>query len=140
MIKDLSSKEKIDYYFKKQNMYIENSKSYIQIGVGALVLPVLFLKAITGQDHNPAQINWLIETSWLCFLISIGAGLLYQYLSVKHIAYLSGEKEWYWIPHWTVQRPGIVYGLMVISFYIGAIIFVAYAGMMMGNISDFTEA
>ena len=131
-------KEKLDFYFKVTNMYIDNAKSYIQISLGALVLPVFFLKEITGQDHNPAQINWLLITSWLCFLFAIGAGLLYQYMAVKFMHYIAGENVWYRVPKWMVQSPGYIYGPMVVSFYLGALAFVVYAGLLMNRISDFT--
>jgi hypothetical protein len=67
--------------------------------------------------------------SWILFLLSIGAGLLYQVLAAK---FLEGEMEG-WPKYSGVlhrlretldTQPGLVYDFMIVCFYLGACDFV----------------
>ena len=75
-----------DYYIKKMTMYSETIKTYIQIAMATLVVPITFYKQLLGlKDDDPVILdNWLI-CSWIVLLLSIGLGLFYQYFAIKRI-------------------------------------------------------
>jgi hypothetical protein len=61
---------------------------------------------------------------WVCFLVAIIAGAFYQYLAVK---LLEETVDWQAYEVWKWLEPGLVYGVMLASFYGGTIIFTIYA-------------
>jgi hypothetical protein len=66
---------------------------------------------------------------WACFLFTIIAGAFYQYLAVKDLeiqdAQISGLKNFIPIRGW--MAPGLICGVMLATFYGGAITFTIYA-------------
>jgi hypothetical protein len=117
-------KEFSEYYFRKMEMYSANAKNYIQISVGALFLPIIFSRQLLGiPDGTPMEVGLLLMFSWISFLVAIGAGLAYQYFSVKRIeTRLEGIKARFFDEH-----PGLIYGTMLITFYLGSVLFVISA-------------
>jgi hypothetical protein len=113
--RDVNGKHMQDYYFKKFGMYIDNAKIYIQISVGALILPITFIRQLTGNDHSPIQLDFFMKWSWASFLVSIASGLLYQWLAVRKVEFLIENTK----SNWFIQRPGYVCGVMLISFFGG---------------------
>jgi hypothetical protein len=61
---------------------------------------------------------------WACFLLAVLAGAFYQYLATK---YLEREVDWEYYAGWKWLQAGTVYGVMLIAFYGGAIIFTVYS-------------
>ena len=112
-----------DYHIKKFEMYIDNVKSYIQISVGALILPITFIRELTGNDDSPIHVDVFIKLSWASFLLAIAFGLLYQWLAVRKLQFLVED-----VPaNWLMQRPGYAYGVMQFAFFAGSIFFVLSA-------------
>jgi hypothetical protein len=105
-------------------MYSDNAKTYIQLSGAALGLTLTFSDKIL---HLPSTANiatgWMIAV-WLCFLLTIIAGAFYQYLAVK---YLEKFLDWEYDKTWDWLDPGNVYGLMLLTFYGGTIVFTIYA-------------
>jgi hypothetical protein len=62
------------------NLYIEGGKSFVQLSSGGLALPVVLKSDIFGLFGKTEQLSsihlTIICLSWLCFLASIGAGVL----------------------------------------------------------------
>jgi hypothetical protein len=62
--------------------------------------------------------------SWVAFLIAVGSGAFYQYLAVKYLESISdnpGEEGI--LPKSLIRHPGTIYGIMMLAFYAGAILF-----------------
>ena len=105
-------------------MYSNNAKTYIQLSGAALALTLTFADKILRlpATENVAT-GWMIVV-WMCFLLTIIAGAFYQFLATKLLdAYLDWghDQTWDWL------QPGYVYGVMLSSFYAGAVIFTVYA-------------
>ncbi len=103
-------------------LYVDSAKTYVQLCTGVLALSVTFVKEIFGGHLPIGNPQGLLLGSWIAFLIAIGGGALYQYAAIKHLDGKSDEPGaiglW---PKWLVDEPGIVYGIMVVAFYVGAI-------------------
>jgi hypothetical protein len=126
-------------------IFCETAKSYIQISSAALALPLLFSQAIFGesvakQGFQAGRAIWILFAAWLSFLLSIGFGLLYQWLITRklwdtlHRHHLTEENanEWgFRITPWVWQLERVnrsaFYGAMIAFFYLGAILFVLFA-------------
>src|SRR5262249_39582827 len=114
--------------------YIEGSKTFVQLSSAGLVLPLILrgdvAKLIGDIGKFTLSETIFISISWFLFLIAIGSGALYQYAVVKFMEYLLNPGVYVrWPLTYLVKKsgPGLVYGAMVVSFYIGAICVVAYA-------------
>ena len=125
--------------------YCDTAKSYVQLSTGALVLPLLFTQAIfgkqTGEQGLAAQgIPLSLRACWGCFLVSIGCGLLYQWLAIRLVwdelhalnrtrenAGDPGFRTTWWIPSFARLNRSSLYGAMVAFFFAGAFCFVLFA-------------
>lgn len=125
----LSTRE-FEYLQKIMSAYSDNAKTYNQVSMAALFLPIVFLQKVLGtQEGNPLRPPWPMVVSWVLFLVSIGAGLLYQLLAVK---YLEREMDgWgeYTGPFCKLRetldsQPGYVYDVMILTFYLASCAFV----------------
>jgi hypothetical protein len=131
-------KEFSDYYIKKMTMYIDNAKSYIQIATGSLIIPITFHKQLLGQkDSTPFMPDNYLVCSWFAFAIAIGSGLFYQYLAVKRVETRVEKTH----ARFFDKRPQIFYFIMLVTFYIGTILFVISANCRLsqphgGNCTD----
>jgi hypothetical protein len=109
---------------KIMSMFSDNAKTYVQLSGAALALTLTFAHEIL---HIPKEQDiadgWMIAM-WICFLIAILAGAFYQYLAVKFLE-RSIDSQSYNIWNWI--EPGRVYGVMLVAFYGGTIIFTIYA-------------
>src|SRR5438552_3672538 len=104
---DTSNSER-DFHLKKMSLYIDNAKSYIQISVGALILPAALIHQVKGSDGT-VPIMWSLEISWLLFFFAIGFGLWYQYYAVRHVDYMAGNPD----ANYLMKNPGYIYGAMI---------------------------
>jgi hypothetical protein len=113
-----------DHEHKVMSMFSDNAKTYIQLSGAALALTLTFAQQILHipKDKNIADF-WMI-LMWSCFLLTVLAGAFYQYLAAK---FLEQQINWEFFKLWGWVQGGIVYGVMLISFYGGAIIFTIYA-------------
>lgn len=72
--------------------YRDSAKLYIQLSSAGLVLPIVLAKEILGPLGQTNQL-WhgasavFIVTSWIAFFLSIPAGAVYQYASVKFVEF-----------------------------------------------------
>ena len=109
--------------------FIENAKVYVQLSAGALVLTVTFLRDIVGIPQGQrVKTDWPLIVSWVCFLIAVLLGALYQYLAVKFLEWKSGVgRHYYEWMEFLIESPGNVYGVMLVSFYAGGIFFLLEA-------------
>jgi hypothetical protein len=113
-----------DYYLKKMAMYSENAKSYIQISMACLVVPITFYRQFLGKNPNDKieLDTWLIF-SWIFLLLSIGLGLLYQYFAIKRVETRVEKLK----PRYLDKYPGRVYAALLVTFYLGVLFFVISA-------------
>ena len=75
-----------DDYKQIMSMFSDNAKTYTQVAIAALLLPITFIRQVIGVAPNAPiepHLNWVLISSWLLFLIAIASGLLYQYIAVK---------------------------------------------------------
>jgi hypothetical protein len=109
-------------------LFIDNAKTYIQLSTGALVLSITFFKEVIIPDQKPAMLkDSLLILSWLMYLIAIGFGSYYQYLAVKHLEDLSGNPGTKIPLPFFLTDPVTIYFIMMVAFYLGAILFTATA-------------
>ena len=108
-------------------MFIGCAKTYFQLSTGVLVLTVSFHKTILGDSSIP--VTNLLITVWIFLLVSILSSTLYQYAAAKHleVRFKIGSYIQKSLPKLIVERPGIMYGIMQMSFYIGGILFMIFA-------------
>jgi hypothetical protein len=105
-------------------MFSDNAKTYIQLSGAALALTLTFAKSILHIPDTQSIVNGYTITMWACFLLAILFGAFYQFLAVKQIdAFL----DWDYDETWDKVPPGLIYAAMLIAFYLGSIIFTAYA-------------
>jgi len=115
-------------------LYIDSAKSFVQLSSAGLALPVVLSSKILGLFRSTQQFNHFslafICLSWGCFLVAIGAGVLYQYAAVKFLEY-EADNETY-VPR-ALQSlvndrgPGVAFGVMTVAFYAGAVSVVIYS-------------
>src|SRR5438046_732932 len=106
-------------------LFIDNAKTYIQLSGGAIFLSVTFLHQVVGiQQGKPKPLDPWLVSSWGGFLLTILLGVLYQYVAVKF------AETTFELPslrpvvvRTVIRQPSLVYGLMMLSFYVGAILF-----------------
>lgn len=127
-IASLSENEK-KWYLEVMKLYSDTAKTFTQLSVAALVLPIVFAREILAVDPKmPISVDALLIAMWVLFLVATAAGLLYQYLAVKYLVanYWPPPNEQ---PAWLVDNPGYVYGTMLVAFFLAACLFVVRAGM-----------
>jgi hypothetical protein len=105
-------------------LFIDNAKTYTQLSTGALVFTITFVDKVVGSK-NPFQLDWFLISSWIGFIIAIGAGALYQYLAVHFIQNKSRITRSHGIPmpDCLINHPWPLYGVMMVCFFGGAVIF-----------------
>ena len=120
---------KFDKECKVMGLFIDNAKTYTQLSGAALALSITFIREVVGvKEGDSIPPDWSLVTSWLCFLISIGAGVSYQYYAVKYLELKSElRREHQGFPTFLVQHPWPMYLIMLITFYAGAIFFTVAA-------------
>ncbi|NQU84183.1 MAG: hypothetical protein HQ541_00325 [Mariniphaga sp.] len=110
-----------DEFEKMMSGYISVAKSIIQLAVGSLILPIIFLRDILGiQEGFPLKphLNFWFYLSWGMILVSIAFGLLYQSHACQRIERKFGDilKE--------SKLPNWLFIIMFTSFFIGIAAFV----------------
>ncbi len=114
--------------------YIDSAKSFVQLSSAGLLVPVALKSNVFGIFQKGEQYSTFELTfaclSWLFFLVAIGAGVLYQYVAIKFVEYRNEKKKTY-VPRLLEslvkgRGPGVAYGVMLGSFYGGAVILVLY--------------
>ena len=112
-----------EYSFRIRKWYADSAKTFTQTAVAALVLPIVFAKQVLGQpESGPARLDALMLGSWCFFLMSIAAGLLFQWLAPK--AYeLEQEPERKERFMQLKTNPGYAYGVMMFCLFVGALLF-----------------
>ena len=110
-------------------MYIDSAKTYAQLSVGALALSIGFMERVMG-DKPKLPTSRVLICSWACFLTSIGAGALYQYCAVKYLDVLAdGAQNISANLRYFAERPGTLYGTMLVTFCLGAILLTVAVGL-----------
>ena len=130
------SEPKFRYLTTVMSMYVDSGKAYVQVATGALLLPIIFLRNLLGLKEQ-APLGWIpgpMWISWILLLLSIGAGLLYQVKAVQYLevameggvenAPTSVSARW---KQKIVAPPGLIFDLMVVTFYLGTMFFVVGA-------------
>jgi len=106
-------------------LYIDSAKTYVQLSTGVLAFSVTFIEKILGATLPIRNPRWLLLGSWIAFLVAIGGGALYQYLAIKYLDAKSDDPGAVgMMPKRLIDEPGIVYGVMVVAFYLGAVLLV----------------
>jgi hypothetical protein len=121
---DVPSRFDVDLEIVK--LYLESAKTYMELSIALVGLTVVFREKILGSKKLP-EVQILTLCSWLSLLLSIGFNSLYQYAAVHFLDSISPYPAKPFLPVWLVNNPGRAYGVMVILFYLGAILFVASA-------------
>jgi len=125
--------------------FCETAKIYVQLSAAALALPLLFTEAMLGKTAadkglRVAGLPLTLLLAWVCFLIAIACGLVYQWLIVRLMWDELHDDNW--TPE-RAERPGFrktkivlqpgwfnrsyVYGEMVGFFFAGAVLFLVFA-------------
>jgi hypothetical protein len=107
--------------------YCDTAKSYVQIASAGIAAPFVFTQVILGKSVADAGlvVSWALVVSWLCFLTTVAAGLVYQWLAIRLAAnWLDGQG--------TKFSRSLPYGVMVGSFFAGACSFVVFTWNQLG--------
>ncbi len=123
------SKEVFERECKVMELFIKNAETYTKLSAGALFLTVTFLRQIAGVPEN-TQLprSPLLIFSWICFLVAILAGALYQYFAVKFLEWKSGVPRTHkTLFEYLVHHPSPPYGVMLGAFYFGGTLFTVFA-------------
>ncbi|SAK66647.1 hypothetical protein AWB78_02429 [Caballeronia calidae] len=112
----------VENYVRMMSIWIDASKSCIQMALAALVLPVFFLRKVLGVPETaalrPYLDSWLL-LSWAFLCVSIGSGLLYQITASRLVGdALVGTQS-------RRQYPHQLFWLMSASFFAGIVAFMA---------------
>jgi hypothetical protein len=113
-----------DRQAKVMKMFSDNAKIYIQLSGAALGLTLTFAQKVLHLPDGKGIVNPWTIAMWLCFLLAIITGAFYQYLATK---FVETFLDWATFQGWSWLPPGIVYGVMLLAFYAGTIIFTIYA-------------
>jgi hypothetical protein len=114
---------------KVMQMFIDNAKTYLQLSTGALILSITFMREVVGVPQNTAlHPGRALIAAWICFLVAVITGALYQYHAVKYVELHSGLPRSHrsWSDRFN-RHPYLLYGAMLISFFSGAALFTAAA-------------
>jgi hypothetical protein len=115
--------------FEIAKAYIESSRAFVQLSSAGLVVPIT-LNMLDHQELQQPRMMLGVCASWIAFLVSIGAGVLYQYAAIKTVEHRNDPAHTFvpWFLRRMVEResPGYAYGVMVAGFYLGALCLVGY--------------
>lgn len=115
--------------------YISSAESFVKLSTGGLVLPIALKSQVFGlfglTGTLPPVARVLVCASWLMFLTTIASGVLYEYSAVKWLEYRSDPTSTY-VPRLLTYLiveggPGVAYGIMAVTFYVGAVTVVLYS-------------
>jgi len=113
------------------SLYIDCSKTYIQLSTGALLLSLTFYDEIIGKKEIVFASNWGLLLTWFFWLFTILTGVTYQYCVIKYLEVIANKHQLLYynrtwkklIPRIFRDNPYLLYGAMAISFYAGIILF-----------------
>ena len=111
-------------------MYMDSASMYIQLSTAALALTIAFLEKLFGTQSGSNDLrDPRLVASWVCFLLAILFGSVYQYLAVHRVDLFSVDPGTVTrgLPKWAIENPGWIYGVMLVAFYAGVLCFVALA-------------
>jgi len=103
-------------------LYLDTAKTFIQLATGCLLLTVALREKVLG-DRRGFRPGLFLIMSWFFLLSSILSGGLYQYRSVRFLESISpapGRQTWF---DRLFENPGILYGMMLGTFVLGASFF-----------------
>ncbi len=104
-------------------MFIDSAETYIQLATGAIFLSATFGEKVMAKKGR-LKVEPFLFSSWIALLISIGAGAIYQYAAIKFLDLKSGfAGSPGLLPSIFLHRPALLYGTMIVTFYLGAILF-----------------
>jgi hypothetical protein len=108
-------------------LYIDSSKTFMNLSTGALALTVTFQDKIVGR-HLGDPVSWLMVVSWVFYLVTIGSSALYQYFAVKFLDSFSSVPGASGMLKQVERNPGWIYGAMLVLFFLGSLfLFIAAA-------------
>ncbi len=130
--------------------FCDTAKNYVQLSSAGLALPLVFTQAMFGRDVAErgflgSENSQTLMLAWLSFLLAIGFGVAYQWLAIRKVwdtlhkdhKTAETEEEWghrdtWWVPQFKKLNRSVLYGAMVVFFYLGAILFVVFAASTLG--------
>lgn len=111
-------------------LFIDSAKGFSQMAIAALALTIVFKEKVLGAP-GPMKVSGLLIASWSCFLVTIGTAITYQWLAIRLISLKNRyEPEYFPLTHHSVW-PGNIYGVMLISFFVGAILLVTTSALQL---------
>jgi hypothetical protein len=126
--------------------FCDTAKSYVQMSSAGLALPFLFVEIVLGKTQSETGLGYLplpLLASWVLFLLSIGCGLIYQWLAMRrlwdqyHMGHRTVEnmaEPGYRVTKGIVKTNGInlswVWLGMMFGFFFGAFFFAIFAAGM----------
>jgi hypothetical protein len=137
------SKEEFQAKLDMTKAFNETAKSYVQISSAGLALPLLFRQAMLGKtaaENGVAPSSWILIGAWSLFLLSIGFGITYQWLSIRRLwdqfheanrtlqnAMEPGFRTSRWIPKINGLNLSAIWMGMTACLWAGALLFTIYA-------------
>ncbi len=104
------------------DLYIKSSDSFIKLALAVLAASVAFPTKDWPPGLTPPVV---LLAAWFLLLISVAAGCLYQYLAIHLLDSLSKDPGAPGVLARCIPKAGVVYGAMMITFYVGAVLALA---------------
>ncbi len=122
--------DNFNQYESIMKLFIDNAKTYVQLSTGMLALSITFIEKVFKP---PITYDLFLIGSWIAFLIAIGFGAYYQYLAVKVLegVSLTGSAKII-LPSW-LKDPSVIYFIMMVTFYLGIVLFTIAAIKRVGR-------
>jgi hypothetical protein len=112
---------------KVMKMYSDNASLYIKLSTAALALTAVFPEKVMKLKPDAAVLDSWTIIVWAGFLVAIGAGAFYQYLAGKYMENLLPEGASFSFFNKLSEWCGLIYGVMLLSFYGSAVLFTCNA-------------
>jgi hypothetical protein len=120
--------------------YRDSARTFIQLSSAGMAVPFFLIDKMEYLPEHVAQpgarhiLLLLLGSSWVCFLISIASGAMFQYVGIKYTEVVSIPDTY--VPAYLQKMmydwgPGVVYGVMLATFVLGGFVLSAYAAWIM---------
>lgn len=134
--------KRAEYLIKTMGMYQDSAKAFVSLATATLLLTVTFREKVFGEKSVFGRIQggstrWehgFLFVAWICLVAAVGCGTLYQYVAVKHVELNVFGKSGAYVPpalRKYADQPGVIYGLMLAAFALGAVFFFIYAAIQL---------
>lgn len=124
--KTMNTDKNFERETKVMEMFINSSKTYLSLSSALLGLSIGFSLFV---DKEKINVDFFLLSTWTLCSLSMISACVYEYLAIKNIeiGFKVGDNISYFVPKILVKRPGIIYTVMYIAFFLAVISFIILA-------------